>query len=101
MQVWLNSLSDDIVWTVAGSKENSGQYKGKQTYIDEVLGSLNKWVKQPPVPELKKLIVDGDEAAVWLRAQAEALDGKTFTIDYCWLIRVADNKVTEVIGFYA
>lgn len=84
-----------------GSKENSGVYEGKQNYVDNVLGKLNQWVKRPPVPELQKLIVNGDWATAWLKANAESLDGKSFEVNYCWLIRVADKQVVEVVGFYA
>lgn len=101
MDAWLARLSDELVWTVAGSKENSGVYRGKQNYIDNVLGRLNKWVKAPPVPKLKKLLVDGEWATALLHADAQALDGSNFAMDYCWLIRVESERIVEVIGFYA
>lgn len=107
MDSWLNVVDDDLVWTVAGSKENLGESKhgqnyidGKQNYIDNVLGNYKKWVKQPPVPKLQKLLVDGNWSTAWLRSSAETLDGKMLTMDYCWIIRVDNNKVTEIIGFY-
>lgn len=101
MDGWLACLSDDLVWTVAGSKENSGVYVGKQTYIDNVLGALNKWVKTPPVPSLVQLLVDGPWATALLHSEAQSLDGNTFPIDYCWIMKVVDGKVVEVTGFYA
>ena len=107
MDPWLNVLDENLIWTAAGSKENLGESKaernyvdGKQNYIDNVLGNYKKWVKQPPVPKLQRLIVDGNWSTAWLLASAETLDGKMLTLEYCWIIRVDNNKVTELIGFY-
>src|SRR5579871_3842953 len=106
MDTWFNVLDDDLVWTAEGSRDNLGEkdqqnyINGKQNYIDAILGNYNKWVKKPPVPKLQKLIVDGNWATAWLRATAETLESKTFTMDYCWVIRVDNNKVVELTGFY-
>jgi ketosteroid isomerase-like protein len=107
MNSWFNALDDNLVWTANGAKKNFDEHDdkqnytdGKQNYIDNILGNYKKWVKQPPVPKLQLLIVDGNWSTARLRASAETLDGKTLTMDYCWIIRVDNNKVVELIGFY-
>ncbi len=100
MSVWLDALSDNSKWTVTGSAQTAGVYTSKKDYVDNVLNKLNQWVVKPPVPNLQKLVVENNWATAWLAADAESLDGKKLTIDYCWIVRIEKNKVIEVIGFY-
>jgi uncharacterized protein len=80
MRVWLDALADDLVWKVTGSTPTSGVYRSKQAYIDGVVTRLKQWVQEEPVPILKKLVVEQDEAAAWLQAEARSKDGTPFTV---------------------
>jgi ketosteroid isomerase-like protein len=50
---------------------------------------------------VERLIVDGDRAVVFFRGVG-GLDknGIDYSMEYCWAIHVAEDKIDEVIGFY-
>ena len=101
MKIWLDALDEELVWTVVGSSPTSGTYRSKQAYTAGVVDKLKQWVQEEPVPTLKQLVVEGDRAAAWLQTAAIAKDGKPFVIEYCWMMKLSNNLVTEGIGFYA
>jgi hypothetical protein len=49
---------------------------------------------------LQRLIAQDDWASAWLQAEAIGEATRQNRMDYCWLMRVADKQVVEVVGFY-
>lgn len=100
-QSFAKALSDDLVWTVTGSSPIAGTYVGKQVYIDEVLTPLRSVLVTLPVPIVEHIFVDCDWATVnWYSEGVFAKNGADYNMDYCWLMRVANESIVEVKGFY-
>lgn len=54
-----------------------------------------------PRPVVEKIIADGEWAAVQFNSEGgKGKNGVDYNMKYCWLIRVSDGKIREVIGFY-
>jgi uncharacterized protein len=52
-------------------------------------------------PEVEHMIVDGERPAVQFRySDARGLNGTDFGMQYCWLMRVADERITEAVGVH-
>lgn len=100
-QVWIAALAQNLRWTVTGSSETSGVYQGRQAYVDNVLAKVDQWLSACQPPQLQRLIVEGDTAAALLTATVRTSDNHELRMTYCWLITVADSRVTDVVGFYA
>lgn len=99
--VFLDALSDDIVWNATGGSPVSGVFRGKQAYVDQVYRPLGERLAKWPRADVVRIIGDGDWAAVQFRGVGgEGRNGTDYTLDYCWLIHVEGDLITEVIGFY-
>ena len=100
-ETFLQSLSDDVVWTATGSSPLSGRYQSKKTYCENVLGKLHGKLESSPRPTVDRILVDGSWACVYFHtAGVRALNGDDFSMEYCWLLNVRDEKIVEVVGFY-
>ena len=98
---FLIALSDDIVWTATGTSPLAGRYEGKREYITKVLDPLHARLEDSPRTELERMTVEGEWAAVQFRSKgARGRNGADFSMQYCWLMRVVDERITEVVGFY-
>lgn len=54
-----------------------------------------------PVPIIDKILVDGDWALVnWHSQGVKGKNGADYDMSYAWVLRVANKKIVEVIGFY-
>ena len=113
---FLDHLASDVVWHATGSSPLAGVYNSKQSYIENVLARLRDRVEHIPPPTVDRILVDGEWAAVhWHTVGATGKNGRDFSMDYMWLLRVeereteAENpaerevkglKIVEVVGFY-
>jgi ketosteroid isomerase-like protein len=97
----LDALSESLTWTVTGSSPISRVYEGKDDYVRNCYGALDQRLATWPDARVERLIVDGDRAVVFFRGVG-GLDknGIDYSMEYCWAIHVAEDKIDEVIGFY-
>jgi hypothetical protein len=58
---------------------------------------LESW----PVPRVRLIVADGEWAVVFrCGAEGRGRRGEDCAMDYTWWMRLADNKIREVVGFY-
>ena len=99
--IFLDHLSDDVVWTATGSSPMRGRYEGKQNYREQVLDKLHEKLEHSPRPSIDQIIADRQWAAVHFHTSgARAYNGMDFSMEYCWLMKVEDDQIVEVVGFY-
>ena len=98
---FLDKISDDVIWTATGTSPMRGRYKGKVEYKEKVLDKLHERLEGFGLPSVDRIIVDGQWAAVNFHTTgAKAHSGLDFSMEYCWLMRVEDDRIVEVVGFY-
>ncbi|MET3860823.1 ketosteroid isomerase-like protein [Dietzia sp. 2505] len=99
--VFLDALADDLVWTATGQSPVSGTFHGRQQYIDNVWTPLDQHLARWPRAEVVRILGDGDWATVQFRGVGGlGVNGSDYTLDYCWIVHVENDRITEVIGFY-
>jgi ketosteroid isomerase-like protein len=97
----LGALSENLTWTVTGSSPISRVYQGKDDYVRNCYGALNQRLTTWPSARVKQLIVDDDRAVVFFQGVGGlGRNGIDYSMEYCWAIHVAEDKIDEVIGFY-
>jgi ketosteroid isomerase-like protein len=69
-------VADDVRWTVTGSTPISRTYNSKRDFI-----------------------ADGDKVAVQFESHAQGKNGIAYNQTYCWMLRLADGQVREVIAY--
>jgi uncharacterized protein len=99
--VFLDALSDDLVWTATGTSPVSGTFRGKQSYIDNVWRPLDDHLVTWPTASVLRILADGEWAVVEFRGVGGlGRNGADYTLEYCWVVRVVDDRVREVVGYY-
>jgi ketosteroid isomerase-like protein len=99
--IFLDALSNDLVWTATGTSPVSGTFRGKQAYIDGVWRPLDQHLQRWPRAEVLRILADGEWASIEFRGvDGLGHNGVDYTLQYCWVVRVSDGLITEVIGYY-
>ena len=96
---FLDKLSEDVVWTANGTSPR-GYYEGKSAYKGKILDRLHERIAGFGQPYVDRILADGQWAAVnFHTVGARAHNGLDFSMEYCWLLKVEDEKIVEVVGF--
>ena len=99
-QLLLDSLADDITWTIIGTTAVSGTSHGKQEVVDKLLRPLRARLADGPVVfEADRFIAEGEHVVMQARGRATAKSGKPYNNTYCIVCRVVDGKVKEMIDY--
>ena len=99
--VFLGALSDDLVWTATGNSPVSGTFRGKQAYIDGVWRGLDSHLVTWPKAEVQRILADGEWAVVEFHGVGGlGRNGTDYTLQYCWVLRVVEDLIVEVVGYY-
>ncbi|WP_344421355.1 nuclear transport factor 2 family protein [Pseudonocardia ailaonensis] len=99
--VFLGALSDDLVWTATGTSPVSGTFRGKQAYVDGVWRPLDQHLQRWPRAEVLRILADGEWATVEFRGVGGlGVNGLDYSLQYCWVLRVVGDEITEVVGYY-
>jgi len=99
-QLLLDSLADDVEWTIIGSTALSGTSRGKQEVIDKLLKPLRARLADGPVVfEPQRFIAEGEHVVMQARGRATAKSGKPYNNTYCIVARVVDGKIKEMIDY--
>ena len=99
-QPLLDSMADDIQWTIIGSTALSGTSRGKQEVIDKLLRPLRARLADGPIVfQPDRFIAEGEYVVMQARGRATALSGKPYNNTYCIVCRIVDGKVKEMVDY--
>ena len=99
-QPLLDSLADDVQWTIIGSTALSGTSRGKQEVIDKLLKPLRARLADGPIMfQPERFIAEGEYVVMQAQGRATALSGKPYNNTYCIVCRIVDGKVKEMIDY--
>ena len=99
-QLLLDSMADDIQWTIIGSTALSGTSHGKQEVIDKLLKPLRARLADGPIVfQPDRFIAEGEYVVMQARGRATARSGKPYNNTYCIVCRIVDGKVKEMIDY--
>ena len=100
VQPLLDSLADDVEWTIIGSTALSGTSRGKQEVIDKLLKPIRaRLADGPTVFQPERFIAEGEYVVMQAHGRATALSGKPYNNTYCIVCRIVDGKVKEMIDY--
>ena len=100
LQPLLDSMADDIQWTIIGSTAVSGTSRGKQEVIDKLLRPIRARLADGPIVfQPERFIAEGEYVVMQAKGRATALSGKPYNNTYCIVCRIVDGKVKEMIDY--
>jgi ketosteroid isomerase-like protein len=95
----MESLADDIRWTIIGTTALSGTFNGKQEITEKLAVPLRARVDGPIVFTLDDFIAEGDQVVMRARGRATAKNGKPYNNSYCIVARIVGGKITEMTDY--
>jgi ketosteroid isomerase-like protein len=96
---FFDSLDDDVTWTIIGTTRWSGTYRGKQAVLSDLLRPLRAQFGDQYTATALRIIAEGDHVVVEGRGRVTTKAGMPYHNTYCWIYRVADGKVLEVMEY--
>ena len=100
VQPLLDSLADDVEWTIIGSTALSGTSRGKQQVIDKLLKPIRARLADGPIVfQPERFIAEGEYVVMQAEGRATALSGKPYNNTYCIVCRIVDGKVKEMVDY--
>ena len=95
-------FSSDIVWRIEGSSVASGEYSGKQEFVQKVLAPFAARFSPSDRlrPHVRSTLADGDTVVVVWERRGTALDGLPYANTYVWIMKMVDGQVTGGTTFY-
>jgi hypothetical protein len=94
------AVPDDVIWTAIGSTPISGVSHSKKLYMDKTYLPLQKVFAGPTSCKVKRILAENDTVAVEWHGETPLANGGVYANDYCWIIRVTGEKLTEVTGYF-
>ena len=96
---FVESLADDICWTIIGSTKWSGTYRGRQAVLNELLRPLFAKFTDQYTNTALRFIAEDDYVVVECRGRVTTKSGAPYNNTYCWVCRVADGKLQELTEY--
>jgi ketosteroid isomerase-like protein len=96
----LDSLADDVQWTIIGTTTLSKTFKGKQAVIDELLVPFREALVDGHIHiHVENLLGDGDFVVVQGRGEAMTKRGVPYNNTYCWVYRFEGGKIKALTEY--
>lgn len=92
-----DAMADDFRWVFPGEWSWSGTWEPKQVVLDELLGPLMAQFERGYRSEAELIFAEGDRVVVQARGRATTKRGDPYNQTYCYIFRVRDGQLTEVI----
>ena len=94
------AVADDVIWTAIGSTPISGVSHSKKEYMDKTYLPLQAVFAGPTSCKLKRIVAEDDTVVVEWHGETPLTKGGVYANDYCWVVRVTGEKLTEVTGYF-
>ena len=95
----LNTLADDVKWTIIGTGKYSTTYNGKPDLIARLLGPLGAQIEGHMTIAPFNLIADGEYVAMQSNGKAMSKNGVAYNNTYCHVFRIVGGKIKEVTEY--
>lgn len=96
---WIESMADNVRWTVSGTTAWSRTYEGKQAVLSDLLRPLNAQFAQPYKTTADRFIAEGDRVVVEARGETVTRAGLAYNNHYCFIYRLAEGKIQEIVEY--
>jgi len=96
---FLDSLTDDFVWTLTGTTKWSKTYRGKKAVREELLRPLFAQFADQYINTAERFIAEDDFVVVECRGKVTTKSGQPYNNTYCWVCRIEGGKLKELVEY--
>jgi ketosteroid isomerase-like protein len=90
------AMADDFRWVFPGNWSWAGTWGPKKVALEGLLRPLMAQFTEYS-SEAEVILAEGDRVVVQAHSQATTTRGEPYNQTYCFIFRVADGKLTEVV----
>jgi hypothetical protein len=98
-QAYLESLADDVRYTVIGSTPLSGTRQGSKEILERIvmplMEKLDGFIRITP----QAIFGEGDLVCVQATGEGRTKSGQAYNNTYCFVFRLRGNKIAEVTEY--
>ncbi|MGD9600469.1 MAG: nuclear transport factor 2 family protein [Gammaproteobacteria bacterium] len=95
----VNSLADDVEWTIIGTTVLSRTFVGKPAVL-EFLGKFTEALVDGHIHiRVDNLLADGDYVVAQGRGEAMTKRGVPYNNTYCWVYRFANGRISQITEY--
>jgi len=95
----IESMSDDVRWTVTGTTPWSGTFEGKRAVMDHLFAPLRARIRGRIKTIAHRMIAEGEYVVVEARGDNTTNEGILYNNRYCFVFRFESGKMTEIIEY--
>lgn len=96
----LESLADDVQWTIIGQTVLSKTFNGKQDVIDGLLVPFREALVNGHIHiHVDNLLGDGDYVVVQGHGEAMTKRGVAYNNTYCWVYRFENGRIKALTEY--
>ena len=96
---FVDSLSDEVRWTIIGTTKWSRTFDGKPAVLAELLAPLRAQIADRVRVTADRFIAEADLVVVEGRGHNTTKTGKPYNNTYCWIYRLANGKIQELTEY--
>ena len=89
-------MTDDFAWIIEGQTRFSRRFEGKEPVKRELLGPLFEAFATPYRFTIDEIIAEAERVVVLGRGEVKTKAGKDYNNSYCFVLRMADGRLTEL-----
>ena len=96
---FLESLADDVRWTIMGTTTWSKTFQGKQAVVTDLFRPLFAQMAEGHTASAHRFIADGEYVVVEGRGCMTTKKGQPYNNSYCWIYRIVGGKMKEITEY--
>jgi len=96
---FVEMLADDVEWSIIGSTEWSGTFRGKGSVVGDLLRPLAEQFDGPNAVRATRFIAEGNVVAVEGRNLSVTRRGAAYPNRYCWIFEMRNEKAVRITEY--
>ena len=98
-QPFIDTLGDDVHWTIIGTTAWSRTYTGKRAVRDELMRPLFAQFADTYTNTATRIIAEDDVVVIECRGKVTTKAGKPYNQTYCYVCQFVDGKVRNLTEY--
>lgn len=93
------AMAADFTWVMIGSNSWAGTYRGREAVRRDLLSPLMQEFATRYTNTAQHMVAEDDRVVVECRGNVVTKSGKSYNNDYCWVCRLRDGKLVELVEY--
>jgi ketosteroid isomerase-like protein len=95
----IESMAEDITWTIIGTTPLSGTYHGKREVIEGLVRPLGAALDGHVQFTFDDFIAEGEYVVMRAHGRGTSKTGRPYNNTYCIVARISDRKIREMTDY--